>query len=94
MFERQPNDETPSTLRRVLGAIAALTYLAVLFRTAWISRRRGHYAADGPERHARLRAAFNIAERVQTFTHPLWLGILTAGYFVTWNVFVATFAAT
>lgn len=36
---------------------------------------------------------FNIAERVQTYTHPLWMILLTAGYFVTGNVYVAMFAA-
>ena len=36
---------------------------------------------------------FNIAERVQTYTHPLWMGLLTLGYLVTGNVYVTTFAA-
>jgi arabinofuranosyltransferase len=36
---------------------------------------------------------FNIAERVQTYTHPLWMGLLTLGYLVTGNVYVTMFAA-
>ena len=35
---------------------------------------------------------FNLGERVQTFTHPLWLALLTAGYLVVGNVYYATFA--
>jgi arabinofuranosyltransferase len=35
---------------------------------------------------------FNVGERVQTFTHPLWLALLTAVYLVTGNVYYATFA--
>jgi arabinofuranosyltransferase len=94
MSERQPNDETPSTLRRVLGAIAALTYLAVLFRTAWISDDAAITLRTVLNVTHGFGLTFNIAERVQTYTHPLWLGLLTAGYFVAGNVFVVTFAAT
>jgi arabinofuranosyltransferase len=36
---------------------------------------------------------FNAAERVQTFTHPLWMLLLTGGYLVLGNVYVTTFAA-
>ena len=36
---------------------------------------------------------FNVAERVQTYTHPLWMGLLTLGYLVIGNVYVTMFAA-
>jgi arabinofuranosyltransferase len=94
MSERESDDPTPSTLRRVLGAIAALAYLAVLFRTAWISDDAAITLRTVLNVTHGFGLTFNIAERVQTFTHPLWLGVLTAGYFVAGNVFVATFAAT
>jgi arabinofuranosyltransferase len=35
---------------------------------------------------------FNAGERVQTFTHPLWLALLTFGYLVIGNVYYAAFA--
>ena len=35
---------------------------------------------------------FNIAERVQTYTHPLWMGLLTTGYLLIGNVYITTFA--
>ena len=69
-----------------------LVFLAVLVRTAWISD-------DGL---ISLRTVlnvthgngltFNVGERVQTFTHPLWLALLTAGYLVIGNVYYAAFA--
>jgi arabinofuranosyltransferase len=37
-------------------------------------------------------ATYNIDERVQTFTHPLWFLLLTGAAAVTRNVFVAAFA--
>ena len=94
MPEPQSNDATPSTLRRVLGSIATLVYLAILFRTAWISDDAAITLRTVLNVTHGFGLTFNIAERVQTFTHPLWLGVLTAGYFVTGNVFVVAFAAT
>jgi arabinofuranosyltransferase len=73
-------------------ALLLLVFLAVLVRTAWISD-------DGL---ISLRTVlnvthgngltFNVGERVQTFTHPLWLALLTAAYLVIGNVYYAAFA--
>jgi arabinofuranosyltransferase len=93
MPEHDPIEQTPSTLRRVLGALAALAFLAVLFRTAWMSDDAAITLRTVLNFTHGFGLTFNIAERVQTFTHPLWLGLLTVGYFVAGNVFVATFAA-
>jgi len=80
------------TILAPIAALLLLVFLAVLLRTAWISD-------DGL---ISLRTVlnvthgngltFNVGERVQTFTHPLWLALLTAGYLVTGNVYYATFA--
>ena len=94
MPEPQSSDPTPSTLRRVLGAIATLAFLVVLFRTAWISDDAAITLRTVLNVTHGFGLTFNIGERVQTYTHPLWLGLLTAGYFLVGNVFVATFAAT
>ncbi|HUR20798.1 MAG TPA: hypothetical protein VMZ90_08310, partial [Vicinamibacterales bacterium] len=67
-------------------------FLVVLLRTAWlgddalISLRTVLNVTHG------YGLTFNAAERVQTFTHPLWLGLLTIAYGVAGNVFYATFA--
>ena len=34
---------------------------------------------------------FNVAERVQTFTHPLWLGLITLVYLAVGNIYASTF---
>jgi arabinofuranosyltransferase len=94
MPDTQSSDPSPSTLRRVLGAIAALAYLVVLVRTAWISDDAAITLRTVLNVTHGFGLTFNIGERVQTYTHPLWMGLLTAGYFVAGNVFVVTFAAT
>ncbi len=72
------------------GLIAA--YAVVLLRTAWISDDayitlrtvdnlvHGH----GPR--------WNVAERVQSYTHPLWMLLLSAAYFLTREAFFTTVA--
>lgn len=67
-------------------------FLVVLLRTAWL----------GDDALITLRTVlnvthgygltFNAAERVQTFTHPLWMGLLTVSYLMVGNVFYAAFA--
>ena len=63
----------------ILGALFAL----VLVRTAWIcddayiSLRTLDNFVHG------FGLRWNVAERVQTFTHPLWLFLLTIPYFLT-----------
>jgi arabinofuranosyltransferase len=66
-------------------------FAVVLLRTAWL----------GDDALITLRTVLNVThgygltynlhERVQTFTHPLWLGLITAAYFVVGNVFYAAF---
>ncbi len=68
-------------------------FAVVLFRTAWL----------GDDALITLRTVlnlthgygltYNLHERVQTFTHPLWLGLITAAYWVVGNIFHAAFAA-
>ena len=79
-------------LPRAVLALLLLVFLAVLVRTAWvsddalISLRTVLNVTHGNG------LTFNVGERVQTFTHPLWLALLTAGYLVLGNVYYAAFA--
>lgn len=72
--------------------LLAIVFVAVLVRTAWlsddalISLRSVLNVTHG------FGLTFNIDERVQTFTHPLWLLLLTGSYLVAGNVYLATFA--
>ena len=77
---------------RSIRLLLALVFLAILARTAWlsddalISLRSVLNVTHG------FGLTFNIDERVQTFTHPLWVLLLTASYLVVGNVYFATFA--
>ncbi|MEZ5320434.1 MAG: hypothetical protein R2752_23745, partial [Vicinamibacterales bacterium] len=79
-------------MSRSVVTFVMLAFLAVLLRTAWL----------GDDALITLRTVlnvthgygltFNIAERVQTFTHPLWLFLITGSYLVVGNVYYAAFA--
>lgn len=84
---------TFTTLPRRFAVLLLAVFAAVLVRTAWLSD-------DGM---ISLRTVMNVthgygltqnvAERVQTFTHPLWVLLLTAAYLVAGNVYYAALAA-
>lgn len=79
-------------LPRGLAVLVTLVFLAMLIRTAWmsddalISLRTVLNITHG------YGLTFNVAERVQTFTHPLWLFAVTAAYLVVRNIYTAVFA--
>ena len=73
--------------------MATLVFAVVLFRTAWISDDALITLRTVLNVTHGFGLRFNIAERVQTYTHPLWMLLLTAGYTIVGNVYVATFAA-
>jgi arabinofuranosyltransferase len=79
-------------LPRHVAALVMLVFFAVLVRTAWISDdglislRTVMNVTHGNG------LTFNVGERVQTYTHPLWLALLTASYLIVRNVYYATFA--
>jgi arabinofuranosyltransferase len=78
-------------LSRRMAALATLVFFVVLIRTAWlsddalISLRTVLNVTHG------YGLTFNVVERVQTFTHPLWLLLVTATYLIVRNVYVALF---
>ena len=89
----QTNTESTSLLdirRGTLVASLIVLFAIVLFRTAWIC----------DDAYITLRTVdnfvhgyglrWNIADRVQTYTHPLWLFLLSAVYFVTREPFLST----
>ena len=75
----------------VVGAVMAL-FAVVLVRTAWVS----------DDAYITLRTVdnfvhgyglrWNPAERVQSYTHPLWMFVLSAAYFVTREAYLTTIA--
>src|SRR5205085_6779699 len=80
-----------SKLPGSLVALLTLVFFAVLIRTAWISDDAAITLRTILNVTHGFGLTFNIAERVQTFTHPLWLGVLTAGYVATRHLYATTF---
>src|SRR5262245_56077985 len=78
--------------RRIAGAIATGLFAILVARTAWIADaayltlRTVDHAAQG------FGLRWNIAERVQTFDHPLWVALLTGGRLLTGEVYYSTIA--
>ncbi len=72
--------------------VLALVFAAVLVRTAWLSDDALITLRSVLNLTHGFGFTFNIDERVQTFTHPLWAMLLTASYLVIGNVYFATFA--
>lgn len=82
---------TRTVLPDALTSLLTLTFLAVLIRTAWLSDDALITLRTVMNVTHGFGLRFNIDERVQTYTHPLWLGVLTAGYYITSNVYFAAF---
>lgn len=80
------------TLHNRLFVIAfTLLFLLVLLRTAWISDDAAITLRTVLNFVHGLGPTFNIDERVQAYTHPLWFFILSFGSLISGNVFYTTF---
>ncbi len=68
---------------RSMVAVLVLVYVLVLIRTAWVSDDAyiTFRTIDNFVNGYGLR--WNVAERVQSFTHPLWLFVVTFAYLIT-----------
>src|SRR6188768_2115740 len=86
-----PTPFTKPALPYSVAALLTLAFLAVLIRTAWLSDDALITLRTVLNVTHGFGLRFNILERVQTYTHPLWLGVVTAAYYVTWNVYFAAF---
>lgn len=92
---------TPSTGRTftrpalpdAVVSLLTLAFLAMLIRTAWLSDDALITLRSVLNVTHGFGLRYNIDERVQTFTHPLWLFVITGFYYVTSNVYFAAFAA-
>src|SRR5215471_15510017 len=82
---------TRTALPDAIASLLTLTFLAVLIRTAWLSDDALITLRTVLNVTHGFGLRFNIDERVQTFTHPLWLGVVTTAYYVTFNVYFAAF---
>ena len=77
--------------RGPVALLLCLIFLAVLLRTAWLSDDALITLRTVLNVTHGYGLTFNIAERVQAYTHPLWMLMLTGAYLVAGNVYYATF---
>jgi arabinofuranosyltransferase len=78
-------------LPRPVGVLLTLIFAAVLIRTAWISDDAAITLRTVLNVTHGFGLTYNIGERVQTFTHPLWTLWLTAVYLIVANIYTAAF---
>jgi arabinofuranosyltransferase len=69
--------------RRLIIRIGMTIVLGVVIRTAWISDDAFITFRTADNIVHGYGARWNVDERVQSYTHPLWLGIFTAAYAIT-----------
>jgi arabinofuranosyltransferase len=84
---------TRPALPDAVVSLLTLTFLAVLIRTAWLSDDALITLRTVLNVTHGYGLRFNIDERVQTFTHPLWMLVITLFYYLTANVYFAAFIA-
>ena len=87
----RPQQPLEGTRYLILGAGMAVL-LVVLVRTAWLCDDAyiTFRTADNWIHGFGLR--WNVSERVQTFTHPLWLGVFSSAYAVTREAYYTAIA--
>lgn len=83
-------DRSESATRRVVVGAAVAVFAVCVLRTAWI----------GDDAYITLRTVdnfiqgfglrYNVAERVQSYTHPLWMLLLSVVYWLTKEAFYGT----
>ena len=74
----------------ILGAVLVVAFVE-LIRTAWISDDAAITLRSVLNLLHGYGATYNVDERVQAYTHPLWFGLIAAASLLTRNVFVSTF---
>ena len=86
----QPDQRTPILNTRVLLIVLlSLVFFTILLRTAWVSDDSFITMRTVDNFLHGYGLTWNVDERVQTFTHPLWLLLLTGVYLITQNAYFA-----
>jgi arabinofuranosyltransferase len=83
---------THTSSRRWATLLLVATVAVVVVRTAWMSDD-AYITLRTVDNWVNGRGlVWNTAERVQTYTHPLWMLLLSAAYFVTREAYLTTLA--
>jgi arabinofuranosyltransferase len=71
-------------------ALLFIAYFFVLLRNAWLTEDAFITLRTADNFISGYGLRWNISERVQTFTHPLWFCVITAAYWLTGEAFYTT----
>ena len=86
-----PASDSTRAVRAVL-LLGILFYAVIVLRTAWVCDDAYITLRTVDNFTHGLGLRWNVAERVQTYTHPLWMFTLSAVYYVTQEAFYTTIA--
>lgn len=90
---RMESPATPPPLARALFGLGFVLLAVVLLRTAWISDDAQITFRTVLNWTHGWGARWNVIERVQGYTHPLWMLLLTGLYLVAGELYVSTMVA-
>ena len=73
-------------------AAAVLLYGVVILRTAWLSEDAFITFRTVDNFIHGFGLTWNVSERVQAYTHPLWMLLLSIAYFLTREIYYTALA--
>ena len=86
----QPEASRPKRAAWILAGLVVL-FSVVLVRTAWLSED-AYFTFRSVENWVYgYGARWNVNERVQVYTHPLWFGLMSAAFFITRHMAASAF---
>jgi hypothetical protein len=85
-----PSADQPPAFARVLPYLAALVLLLLVVRNAWVTEDAYITLRTVDNWVSGHGLRWNVDERVQGYTHPLWMGLLSAVYALTREAFFST----
>ena len=81
---------TRKVFQRLILALMLLLFALVVFHRAWVSDDAYITFRTVDNFVSGYRLTWNVTERVQAYTHPLWMFLLSAVYFFTHEIYLSS----